>query len=290
MSISDYCLVNGPSLLGCAHIQLNHISNMSITPSLPTLFISHGSPMLALEDAPTTRFLRGLAASFPKPAAIVIASAHWETREPMVTGAKHPETIHDFQGFPKVLYELRYTAPGAPALARHVQALLTDGGFNAGVDTTRGLDHGAWSPLLLMYPQADIPVIELSVQPWNDARWHYRIGRALAPLRDDSVLIMGTGNLTHNLREAFIGHHVSAPEWVSAFAQWVAARVAENDMDSLLNWELAAYARKNHPTPEHFLPFFVALGAAGEVMNAKRLHEETTMGVLAMDAYAFGLS
>ena len=151
---------------------------------MPSLFISHGSPMLALEDAPTTRFLRGLAATLPRPRAIVVASAHWETDEPMATGAAYPETIHDFQGFPKELYALRYPVAGEPLLAKRVQSLLADAGFKAGVDSMRGLDHGAWNPLLLMYPEVNIPVVELSVQPMRDARWHYLVGQALAPLRN----------------------------------------------------------------------------------------------------------
>ena len=247
--------------------------------------------MLALENAPTTKFLRGLAAQFPKPRAIVVASAHWETAEPMITGATYPETIHDFHGFPKELYALSYPVSGNPLLASHVQNILAKAGFNTAVDPARGLDHGAWNPLLLMYPDADIPVIELSVQPGRDARWHYQIGQALAQLRKDNILIMGTGNLTHNLREAFRGHHTQTPAWVTAFAQWVAEHVAAGDISSLLNWQTAApHALDNHPTPEHFLPFFVALGAAGTPLQAKHLHEDTAFGVLAMDAYAFGQS
>ncbi len=210
---------------------------------------------------------------------------------PMVTGAEHPETIHDFQGFPKALYELRYAASGNPILAHRVQSLLTASGFSTSVDAVRGFDHGAWNPLLLMYPEANIPVIELSVQPHKDARWHYRIGQALAPLRKENILIIGTGNLTHNLREAFRGHHATTPAWVSKFAQWVAECVAKGDVEMLLDWHIhAPYAQENHPTPEHFLPFFVALGAAAVSPHAKRLHENTAMGVLAMDAYAFGMA
>lgn len=245
--------------------------------------------MLALEDEPTTRFLRQLSSQLPKPKAIVIVSAHWETDMPMVTGATILETIHDFSGFPKQLYELRYPATGDPELATRVQAMLTKAGFKTGIDPARGLDHGAWNPLLLMYPKANIPVIELSVQPKRDARWHYQIGQALAPLRDDNILIIGTGNLTHNLREAFKGHHATVPAWVTEFSEWVAARVADNDVESLLDWQaLAPYARENHPTPEHFLLFFVALGAGGVPLRAKHLHQDIAMGVLAMDAYAFG--
>ena len=151
--------------------------------SMPALFLSHGSPMLALEDEPTTRFLRDLSKTVPKPSAIVVASAHWETDTPLVTGSAHPETIHDFYGFPKELYQLRYQPPGEPHLATQIKKLLKGVGIEAAIDAKRGLDHGAWDPLVVMYPNADIPVVEISVQPGRDAGWHYRIGEALSPLR-----------------------------------------------------------------------------------------------------------
>ena len=255
---------------------------------IPSLFISHGSPMLALEKEPTTLFLRGLSANLSKPSAIVIASAHWDTNEPMLTGAAHPDTIHDFSGFPAALYQLRYPVQGNPALAERIKTLLTEAGFSAGIDATRGLDHGAWSPLLVMYPDADIPVLQLSVQSAHDASWHYRIGQALAPLHKENILIIGSGNLTHNLYEAFRGHYPQIPAWVSEFSRWVADKIAQNDIESLLDWQKRApYAQQNHPTPEHFLPFFVALGAAGNSLQAQHLNQEVAMGVLAMDAYAF---
>jgi len=255
---------------------------------LPTLFISHGSPMLALEAGATTKFLRGVAGNFKRPDAIIIASAHFETKEPMVTGSAHPATIHDFQGFPKELYQLRYPAPGSPELAGKIKDVLAKAGVAAGVDNERGLDHGAWNPLLLMYPQADIPVVEISVQPHKNAAWHFEIGRALRKLRGENILVIGTGNLTHNLYEAMRGGHFEAPEWVTEFAEWVAGKIGHGDVKALLNWETAPHAKRNHPTPEHFLPLFVALGAADEPLQAKRLHSDTALGVLAMDAYEFG--
>ena len=256
--------------------------------ALPTLFLSHGVPTLALEQGATSSFLRGLAATLPAPRAIIMASAHWETEAPMITGVEKPETIHDFHGFPEELHALQYRAPGNPALAKQMQILLKEAGIDAGIDLTRGLDHGTWSPLVLSYPNAAIPVVQISVQPHKDPRWHYQIGQALAPLRNNKVLIIGSGNLTHNLREATRGNYNSIPSWVSAFAEWVAERAAEGDIESLLDWQkLAPFAHENHPTPEHFMPFFVALGAVGIPLHAKRLHEDTTFGVLAMDAYAF---
>jgi 4,5-DOPA dioxygenase extradiol len=255
-----------------------------MTQKMPAIFLSHGSPMLALEDEATTIFLRGLSAQFSKPTAIIVASAHWETDVPMVTASPNPETIHDFYGFPAELYKLRYTAPGNPELAERIQKLLGQ----AGIDYERGLDHGVWDPLIVMYPQADIPVIEISVQPGRDAAWHYQLGQKLAALRGENILVIGSGNLTHNLREAFRGHHPETPSWVTEFAEWVDEKLKANDIDSLLKWQDAApHALKNHPTPEHFLPFFVALGAAGNYSKAQRLNREVAMGVLAMDVYRF---
>jgi 4,5-DOPA dioxygenase extradiol len=257
--------------------------------TLPALFISHGSPMLALEQGSTTHFLQALSAGFSRPRAIVVASAHWETAEPRVTGAAKPETIHDFHGFPQALYALRYPARGEPALAARVVQMLQAAGIAAGIDEARGLDHGAWNPLLLMYPAADIPVIALSIQPKRDARWHYTLGKVLGALRAEDILVIGTGNLTHNLYQAMRGHHDSTPAWVTEFAEWVAQRVAANDIEALLAWqERAPFAIENHPTPEHFLPFFIALGAGGTAHHAQRLHRDISLGVLAMDAYMFG--
>lgn len=255
---------------------------------MPSLFLSHGSSILALEEEPTTLFLRNLSSQLPKPEAIIVASAHWETDHLMITGASYPETIHDFGGFPKELYEIQYPVPGNPKLSERIKSLLIESGFNAEIDPIRGLDHGVWDPLYVMYPNADIPVVEISVQPNQNAKYHYNIGQALASLKDENIFIIGSGNLTHNLREAFRGQHQKTPEWVSGFSEWVADRVKNNDISSLLNWkELAPYANQNHPTPEHFLPFFIALGVAGDNQYAKRLNTETAMGVLAMDAYIF---
>lgn len=255
---------------------------------MPVLFLSHGAPTLAVESSPTSAFLRRLADDIPRPAAIVMISAHWETKQPMLTGALHLDTIHDFHGFPSELYALRYPTPGNPALAARIRDILQAAGIDAAIDPIRGLDHGAWNPLILLYPNADIPVIQLSVQPRQDSHWHYHIGQLLAPLRDEAILIIASGNLTHNLHEAFRGQHTQTPGWVSDFAEWVAARLAAGDTESLLDWQTAApSAIRNHPTPEHFLPFFTALGAAGTPLAAHRLFHDTAYGVLAMDAYRF---
>jgi 4,5-DOPA dioxygenase extradiol len=222
---------------------------------LPALFISHGSPMLALEpEAPAHHFLRRLGELFPKPKAILAISAHWETTEPALSLAAQPETIHDFRGFPPALFAMQYPAPGAPALARRAGELLVAAGIRAFGSGNRGLDHGAWTPLILAYPDADIPVTQLSIQPDRDAGWHARIGAALRALRDEGVLILGSGSFTHNLME-FRGQ---APE-----------------------------ARRNHPTPDHLLPLFVAMGAGVPGTPARLLHSSVDRAILAMDAFAF---
>lgn len=245
--------------------------------------------MLVFQKEPAADFLRELPARLPtRPRAIVVISAHWETQDVSVMATAKPETIHDFGGFPKELYELHYRASGNSELSKRTVVLLNDAGIKADIESNRGLDHGAWNPLMLMYPAADIPVLQISVQPHRDARWHYALGQALAPLRGDDVLVVGSGNLTHNLREAFRSHHDVPPAWVAEFSQWIATHVKAGDINALLHWASAPHALKNHPTPEHFLPFFVAMGAGGTPFHAQRLHDSVDLGVLAMDAYSFG--
>ena len=258
---------------------------------LPTLFVSHGSPMLAVEDSPARRFLQGLARTLPEPRAILVASAHWESMGgPAVSLAQRPETIHDFGGFPQVLYGLDYPAPGAPELAEKAALLLERGGFTVGRSSHRGLDHGAWVPLMLMYPDADIPVTQVSILRGASPADHAALGLALAALREDGVLVIGSGSLTHNLYE-FRGGPIDAPvpEWVSTFDTWMAEKLHASDRAALMNYRTQApSAVRNHPTEEHLLPLFVAMGAAGEGAVAKRLHSSHEYGVLAMDVYAFG--
>jgi len=254
----------------------------------PALFVSHGAPTLIITPGETRQFLGEVAAQFPRPRALLAVSAHWESAEPMVSLARQPETIHDFYGFPRELYEIEYPAAGAVELAQRAAALLSAAGFVVRKDERRGLDHGAWVPLKLMYPQADIPVTQLSVQPQRDARHHFRIGEALRPLRDEDVLILASGSLTHNLRELDRSGGSEAPAWVSDFSGWVEKCAANHDLEGLLRYRSEApNAARNHPTEEHFLPFFVALGAGSSPMHAQRVHASTTFGVLAMDAYRF---
>jgi len=271
------------------HCEAGASARSETTMTLPSLFLSHGAPTLPLTDTPARDFLKQIGSQLDAPKAILVASAHWETAQPTVNAVESNETIHDFFGFPRPLYELRYDAPGSPELAGRVAELLQAAGFACNIERRRGLDHGAWVPLLLMYPQADIPVLQLSIQPHAGPEHHLRLGHALAPLGDDGVLIIGSGSFTHNLSE-FHGHdpNDSAPGWVDSFSDWFHPRLTGGQIGELLNYRrLAPFASKNHPTEEHLLPLYVAAGAAGKNARAKRLHASSTYSVLRMDVYAF---
>jgi 4,5-DOPA dioxygenase extradiol len=226
----------------------------------PAVFVSHGSPGLILEAGPSRDFLGAFVKELGRPRAIVCVSAHWETKEVTVNLSPHPTTIHDFYGFPEELYRIRYGAPGDPALGRRVLDLVGNAtGGRVTADTERGFDHGVWSPLILMYPDASVPVVEVSVQPHRDAAHHLAVGRALAPLREEGILILGSGSATHNLRQ------IGRPSPHGAlFESWIADAVLAGRIDDLVGYaELAPFAKESHPTPEHFLPLFAPLGAAG---------------------------
>jgi 4,5-DOPA dioxygenase extradiol len=209
--------------------------------TLPSLFLSHGAPTLPLTDTPARTFLQQLGQTLERPKAILVISAHWETAVPTVSAVDSNATIHDFGGFSRALYDLRYPAPGSPALAARVAEQLHAGGFNCNIDKQRGLDHGAWVPLLLMYPQADIPVLQVSVQPRLGPEHHLRVGRALAALRDEGVLIVGSGSFTHDLSE-FRGHgpNDAAPDWVNSFADWFDAALTKGQTGELLDYRRRA--------------------------------------------------
>jgi 4,5-DOPA dioxygenase extradiol len=257
--------------------------------TLPSLYISHGSPMTSLHPGLTGARLAELAAVLPRPKAIVMASAHWLSRKPLVGSAAIPETIHDFGGFPAALYQLRYPAPGSPALAERVAQLLDQAKLAPGTDPARGLDHGAWVPLRLLYPDADIPVVPVSIQPELGPAHHYALGQALAPLRDEGVLVIGSGSITHNLHDLRAGYsdERQAP-YVKPFIDWIEQKLAAGDIDALLDYRRQApFAERAHPTDEHLLPLFVALGAAGASAQAQRIDAGIDMGLLAMDIYRF---
>ena len=254
--------------------------------TLPAIFLSHGAPTLVMEDIPARHFIAGLGASLPRPNAILCVSAHWETAEPAVSGATRPETIHDFYGFPDALYRLTYPAPGAPDLARRVKQLIPE----AAIDPGQGLDHGAWNPLMLLYPKADIPVAQLSVQVAGGPDWHLALGQRLAPLAMEGVLILASGGAVHNLRQFQVDSRNPA-DWAIAFDDWLADRIEAGDVQALLNYRsLKPEGRMAHPREEHFLPLFVALGAgvAGASKGKGRpLHRSFAHGSLSMAAFAW---
>ena len=256
---------------------------------LPSLYISHGSPMTALQPGATGARLAELAQALPRPTAIVIASAHWLAHAPLVGGAAQPDTIHDFHGFPSELYQLHYPAAGAPALAARVVDLLDEAGLAPRLEPQRGLDHGVWVPLHLLYPAADIPVVPLSIQPGLGPAHQYAVGRALAPLRGEGVLLIGSGSITHNLHDFAAGYSAQreAP-YVRPFTGWIEQKLATGDTGALLDYRRRApFAQRAHPTDEHLLPLFFALGAAGDGAQAQRIDAGIDLGFLAMDIYRF---
>lgn len=251
----------------------------------PALFVSHGSPMFAVEPGQLGPRLTELGARLSGARAILIVSPHWQTRDVRVSVSAAPATIHDFGGFPDALYRLRYPAPGAPELARKAVALLGKAGFLVD-EEERGLDHGAWVPLLHLRPRADIPVFQVSMPHDLDANAALQLGAALRPLRDEGVVIVGSGSMTHNLHEFFRGTHDGS--YAAKFAAWVRGKVSERDAEALLNYRtLAPHAERAHPTDEHFLPLLVAVGAAG-YDEPLELIDGGVDGVLSMDSYAWG--
>jgi 4,5-DOPA dioxygenase extradiol len=258
---------------------------------MPTLFVSHGAPSLLVDQDPTFDFFKRLGGILPRPKAILCVSAHWERHRLAVSGSPLPGTIHDFYGFAEELYDMRYPCPGDPALAESVQKLMTAAACACDIDDTRGLDHGAWVPLTLMYPAADIPVVQLTLQKGAGTEQHLHIGRALAPLRAEGVLIMGSGSATHNLRE-FGSYPLDArPQaYAAEFEAWLFEAIRTAQEDDLINYRSRApHAVRNHPTEDHIWPLFVPLGAAGEGATGGRIYEGYTYGILSMAAYAWGL-
>lgn len=256
---------------------------------LPTLFVPHGAPTFALQPGAAGAALARRAATLPLPRAIVVVSPHWDTTVATVGSAERLETIHDFWGFPPELYALNYPASGCPEAAAEVAAALTGVGLAVDIDRKRGLDHGAWVPLRLMFPDAQIPVIPLSLQSRGGPQQAWQLGRALAPLLERGFLVVASGNITHNLRDfqrAYAGG--GTPAYVREFADWLDAQLAAGNRDALLDYRRRAPgAVQAQPTEEHLLPLFVALAAAGDDAQVERFHAGIDDYVLAMDAYQF---
>lgn len=261
-----------------------------MNPSPTALFVPHGAPTFALRPGAAGAAIGRLAGMLPTPRAIVIVSAHWATAVPTVGYAGRPATIHDFRGFPEELYAIRYPATGCREAAELVTQAIRQAGLAVAGDAGRGLDHGAWVPLRLMFPDADVPVIPLSIQPQAGPRQAHRLGLALAGLAGQGFLLIASGNITHNLRDY---QRISqtggqTPAYVREFADWLADRLAAHDLAALLDYRRQAPgAALAHPSDEHLLPLFVALGAAGENARAQRIHAGIDDYVIAMDAYSF---
>ena len=259
---------------------------MDATPC-PAIFVSHGPPNMVIDPIAVRHFLETLGGDLPRPQAVLCVSAHWITAVPSVTGSERPETIHDFFGFAPELYRIAYPAPGDPALAAGVARLVRDAGFDCHLDPVRGLDHGAWQPLILMYPQARVPVVQLSLIAGAGAADHYRLGQALAPLLQDGVLVLASGTATHNLA-AWQRAPSATPAWARAFETWLIDAVEQGDHDRLIDYlRRAPEARSAHPSEDHFLPLLVALGAGGPGPG-RTLHRGFAYGSLSMAAFAFG--
>lgn len=263
---------------------------------LPTLFVSHGSPMTALEDGPAPHCWQSLGqrwqAQFGRPRAVLAISAHSLTREPVLLAAAEHPTVHDFGGFPPALYALRHDSPGAPDLAHQVAELLRHAGLPVHLSPQGGLDHGIWVPLRRMFPEADVPILPLAWPPqWSPARL-LELGQALAGLTQQGVMVLGSGAITHNLSLWAGGRgDPDEAEWAecAAFRSWFVQHLAQADWPALQDWrQRAPHAQTMHPTDEHLLPLFVAAGAAGEQAEGLRLHSSVQWGHLGMDAYAFG--
>ena len=266
---------------------------------LPSIFVSHGSPMIALEPGEAGAFMKRLGpaidAAFGRPKAIVSVSAHTGARVPVVLGAARHEAIYDFGNFDSRLNAMRYDAPGDPALAARMLALLQAAGIDARKVDEGGLDHGAWTALRYIYPGADIPIVPFAFVTSDPPAKQFALGEALVPLANEGVLVLGSGSITHNLRLVFGGGSLhpekSRPEIPesAAFRRWIAERAAARDWEALFAYRRQApHAATMHPTDEHLLPWYVAAGAGGRDHPAVRLHDSVTMGSLGMDAYAFG--
>ncbi len=255
---------------------------------MPSLFIAHGAPTLALEEHAYTRALQVLSRQLPRPRAVVLFSAHWESPVQLVSGAQQHSLIYDFYGFPDEMYQLTYPAKGDADVTAQIRRLFTDAGIACEIDDRRGLDHGAWVVLRLLYPDAAIPVVALSVNPMLPPREQYRIGRALAPLRQQDILIIGSGGTVHNLRR--IGwNSTTADDWAVQFDDWIADRLQTWDLELLFEYEAQApHAREAVPRNEHFIPLFLAMGAADDNRKAALVHRSYQYGSLSLSCWQFG--
>jgi len=257
------------------------------TTPLPAVFIGHGSPMNTLADNRYTQAWRAFGARLPKPRAVLVVSAHWYVNGTAVTAMSEPRTIHDFYGFPPELFAYQYPAPGDPAIARRVRTLLAD--IDVKLDESWGLDHGAWSVLAHMYPRADTPVIQLSIDGTKPSAYHYELGRKLAPLRDEGVLLVGSGNVVHNLGMMQRLDDAAGYGWAVEFNDALRGRLLTRDHETIMNpMRLGGAARLAIPTPEHYLPLVYIVGAARKDDDIEVLTDGVDLASISMLSVAFG--
>jgi len=253
---------------------------------MPVIFLGHGSPMNAIEDSAFRRAWAGLAMRLPRPRVVLCISAHWETRGAALTASEQPETIHDFYGFPPALFAVRYPAPGDPKLAQTAAKLLAPRG--AQLDARRGLDHGVWSVLSPMYPHADVPVVQLSLDTGEPASSHYELAQRLAPLREQGVLILGSGNIVHNLR-LLDYRRPNGFDWAVRFDREVKARIQARDHEALIRYdEFGDDARHAVPTPEHYLPLLYVLALQSDHESTTFFNDQVVMGSISMTSLIIG--
>ena len=263
---------------------------MTTPAKAPVFFISHGAPTFAIEPGVLGPRLQALGEQLPPLQAVLVVSPHWQTRGVRVMTTAQPETVHDFGGFPAALYDLQYPAPGQPDLAHEAARLLAAAGFSTELDSRQGLDHGGWVPLMHLLPQAQVPVFQVSMPHNLNTQQAVQLGQALAPLREQGVLIVASGSMTHNLYE--FRQSASAPAaYAREFANWVNTAVLANAVGPLTQYRTEApHAERAHPTEEHFLPLLVALGAQSGNDTAQLIEGGITHGVLSMDSYVWGMS
>ena len=254
------------------------------------LFVPHGAPTFALNPGAAGAAMSAVVQKLSPPRAIVVVSPHWDTRTPTVSVATQLETIHDFYGFPPALYQLQYPATGCPEVAQEVSTALRAAGLEVVDDSQHGLDHGAWQPLRQMFPDADVPIVPLSMQSHGGPAHAFRVGQALSALAEKNIWIIASGNITHNLGDWQVAAATNGqtPAYVNRFADWVQEKLEANDLSSLLNYrQHSAEGRQAHPSEDHLLPLFVALGAAGEGAKPQAFYRGVSDYVIAMDGYAF---
>jgi 4,5-DOPA dioxygenase extradiol len=254
---------------------------------IPPIFLSHGAPSLPLEDIPARAFIKELGIKYKNIKAVLCISAHWETSIPEVTTNPWPNTIHDFYGFPEELYQIKYWAPGSPELAKETYNLIEDNGMEALKNHDRGLDHGTWIPMMLMFPEADVPVIQLSLQHHMDPEKHMHVGQAVSELKNEGILILGSGGAVHPLGYASFRSGAQPDPWAIDFEAWLTKAVTSGDEESLLNYRrISPYPERVHPYPDHLMPLLTVFGAADN-KKGKVAHKSWYAGDLGMGAYIF---